>query len=281
MKYISLLLLLSGMSVTTAYAQTTDSFSLVALDQVNAFRDSLHLPRVTLAKTLSAGCRSHARYLVINRDNSKTQGLLGHKEFSELPGYSKAGEAAGSHSVIGFPIDPKTIVPQLLATFYHRMPFMQPNLAEIGFGSWKDTNWYVTVLDCSTSMASGRSDAQIVAYPYNGQVNVPLKMQEELPDPINHSLGDGGAGGFPVTFFFATYQSVTNVSFSLTDEAGNDVVCYVSSPEKPATDFSQWFTVCAIPASPLKPTTKYTASLSCTVNDQPYKDQLSFTTTAE
>ncbi len=277
MKYIWLL---CGVLTGYVHAQTTDSFALVALNRVNDFRDSLHLPRVALAKTLSAGCRNHARYLVLNHNNKKTEGLLAHKEFAELPGYSKSGEAAGSHAVIGYPVDPKTIVPELLGTFYHRMPFMLPNLAEIGFGCYKDTDWYIAVIDCTTNVVQGRSDAEVVVYPYNGQKNVPLKMTEELPDPVDHSLGEGSSG-FPVTFFFAVFQSVTNVSFRLIDDTGNEVSCSVSSPEKPATSFSQWQTVCAIPATRLQPATRYTATLSCTVSDKPYKSDVVFTTVPE
>lgn len=277
--FFSLLFCLAG--VTAAHAQNADSFAMVALKQVNDFRDSLHLPRVALAKALSAGCRNHARYLVLNRNNKKTEGLLAHKEFAELPGYSKSGQEAGEHAVIGFTVDPASAVPQLIATFYHRMPFMQPDLYEIGFGCYKDTDWYTTVIDCTSHVLPGKSKIDVVVYPYNGQTNVPLAIVEEIPNPIDFSLGDGVNGGFPVTFFFAQYQSVTNVELKLIDNAGNDILCYVSSPEKPATSFSQWQTVCAIPATKLQPATRYTATLNCTVNDKPYKSELVFTTVPE
>jgi hypothetical protein len=251
----------------TAFSQTTVNKDEVqsALDHINETRKLAGLDSVVLSKTLSDGCYKHAQYLVINKDNALTSGMNAHKEFPKLKGYSKEGESAGAKAVIHY-VKPSVAIEGFVKTLYHRIPLLQPELREVGIGYFEKDGYIVTLVECISGM-TGKLTTEVVLFPNENQMNVPLIMGPEIPDPV----GVEGEHGYPVTIYFANWQEVKNVTFKLTGSDGKVVECFVSSPEKPATDFSQWNTICAIAKKPLLPETKFTVSISCTVNGSPFK----------
>ena len=264
-----------------AYCQSNEKEILVALSKINALRKVSGLDSVTLSKKLSDGCSKHARYLILNRSNGITEGLEAHKEYKEFKGYSIIGEIAGKHSVISFE-NPVYAIDQFTNSFYHRIPLLQPNLKEVGIGYEKDEKMSITVVDCSSSMDYSDTNLMpIIFYPTVDQKNVAVVLCDEYPDPIDRSLRDSYAAGLPITIFFSNNQTITDVKFSLLEKGFEEVKCFVSTPESPATDFSQWNTVCAIPTSPLNSNTAYTVNFSCKIDGVVYSKTYSFITTSD
>jgi uncharacterized protein YkwD len=116
--------------------------------QVNAVRKAAGLPAVHLDAELSKGCQSHARYLSLNEKRPAAHGLAVHREDTDLPGATPEGARAAKESVIAVVLDPRTCVEGWMATLYHRIPILAPNLERVGFGHARmsDRKW-ACVLD--------------------------------------------------------------------------------------------------------------------------------------
>jgi len=270
-KHITYILLFLNLTALSQDSVPTNEITS-ALTILNNARISAGLDTVSISVTLSKGCYSHAKYLVTNKNNPLTNGMNAHKEFPELQGYSKDGEIAGKSAVIHF-VKLSQAVDGWIQTFYHRVPLLQPNLKEIGIGYYEMDGYVVSLLDC-ISGTSGKSTKDVVLYPNENQSNVPTTMGREIPHPV----GQEGNYGFPITIYFTNRQKITDVNFKLTDNNGKEIACYVSTPEKPATYFSQWNSICAIAMSPLVGDTKYFVTVTCTVNGHAYKKTYNFQT---
>ena len=94
-------------------------------------------------------------------------------------------------------------------------------------------------------------------------------------------------GGYPITLTFFDRQKVMEVVATLhegpppktkKDKWGAEVACFVSTPEKPATTWTQWNTVCLIPKQPLAKGTTYTVKVTAKVNTAAFEKIWSFET---
>ncbi len=245
-----------------------------ALAEVNRIRSEADLGPVTVSKELSEGCYNHAKYLVWNRDSPKVRGLDAHKEFRELKGYTQSGEKAGKASVIHF-VEPSKAVTGWEATFYHRVPLLQPKLKKIGIAYYEEDSHVVSLIDC-TSKVEGRSRREVVFFPADGQSGVPVKMGREIP----HPMGAQGDYGFPLTIYFCERQSISEVEVELL-LGGEAIDCSVSTPRKPATTFTQWNTICVIAKESLEEDSEYTLKVKCKVDGRKFEETISFDTNLE
>lgn len=239
---------------------------------LNQARTAAGLQPVIISEKLSKGCQLHAEYLVENNDNPKSSGMNAHSESPELIGYSELGQIAAKRAVIHY-VEPEKAIIGWLRTFYHRIPLLQPNLKEIGIGYSKNNVVKVVLIDCISGL-QGAIEPEIVFFPADRQTNVPIEMGPEIPHPIGHE----GQFGMPITIYFANYQVITELHFTLLDQDNKHIDCYISTPEKPASTFSQWNSVCAIPQKTLRPHSVYHASLKCKVNGRLFEKDWRFTT---
>ncbi len=112
----------------------SDDLDEKILARVNAARKAAGLSLVRLDRELTRGCQSHAHYLALNHRRPEAQGMGMHRQSAELPGTTPEGERAAKKSVIAVVLDPQTCVENWMATLYHRIPILTPNLERIGFG---------------------------------------------------------------------------------------------------------------------------------------------------
>ncbi|MCS6849990.1 MAG: CAP domain-containing protein [Gemmataceae bacterium] len=252
-----------------------DSEEDKALAVLNAARKACGLNEVTLSPKLSDGCRKHARYLLLNRGKAEVEGLKAHEEQPSLPGHTPEGAKAAKAAVIHYR-PPQEAVVDWLATFYHRIPLLQPTLTEVGIGWAKEGDDWVVLIDC-ISGSRGPRTRDVVFYPDDQQTVVPRRFGMEIPSPL--PAGHRGPAGFPITVFFAAGQSVKAVTFSLHDEHDQPIPVYLSTPEAPASSWVQWNTVCAIPRQPLPAATTCTAAIKATVDGRAFSRTWRFRTT--
>jgi hypothetical protein len=217
-------------------------------DRINFHRVQAGLQPVRLDPDFSENCQKHVDYLVKNRSRLGPISLAYHTENPEYPGYSQEGLAAANNSVIAFNQSPAGAVDAWIATLYHRLPLMRPSLQSVGAA----VGGGILVMDAMTGR--GGDEMTEVLYPADGQANVPLKFQKEMPDPIP----GGGTAGYPVTAMFPESWECSSLEGTITDGAGNPVPVYSSCPEKPAKPrFPQDGTLCLIPQKVLNPGTTY------------------------
>lgn len=245
-----------------------------ALAILNDARKACGLEPVKLSVELSEGCRKHSKYLVVNKGNPSIAGMKAHQEVKKLKEYSEEGARAAKHSVIHY-VPPSQAITEWLAGFYHRIPLLQPRLKEVGIGYFKQGRDWACCIDCITGTA-GENAKDIVYYPEDGQANVPRVFGNEIPRaiPASHK----GPAGFPITIYFTRGQKVKDVEVKLSNPKEADLPCFISTPESPATSFTQWNTVCVIPKQPLRPATTYKIELRCTLSEKPHSRTWQFTT---
>src|SRR5581483_11216516 len=183
----------------------------------------------------------------------------------KLPGFSAEGRRAGKASDIAIgDYDPLDGLDAWMATFYHRVPILDPQLRTIGFGCARGRKLgWIAVLNVGT----GRDRAarpEPVFYPVPDQKDVPLSFPAggEEPNPIPEDTD--GKAGYPITATFPDRTAPARAKGTLTDDQGRAVPCWFSSPEQPANPQyprHQGTTVCLIPKDPLAPGTTYQVRL--------------------
>jgi uncharacterized protein YkwD len=104
------------------------------LTRLNAVREQAGLKPVHLDASLSRGCQQHAHYLALNAKLPAAQGLAVHLEDASLAGATPEGARAARASVIAIVLDPQTCIDGWMATLYHRVPLLTPDLERVGFG---------------------------------------------------------------------------------------------------------------------------------------------------
>ena len=239
--------------------------------RVNFHRIQAGLNAVELDTDLSEACQAHVDYLVHNRSRLGPISLAYHTENPEYPKYSERGLLAANSSVIAFNQTPGGAVDAWIATLYHRLPLMRPNLQRIGAA----VGGGILVMDALTGYP-GDDDKEVV-YPADGQSNVPLKFQKEMPDPIP----GGGVAGYPITAMFPESWECSSLTGTITDGAGNPVPVYSSCPEKPAKrGFPQDGTLCLIPQKVLTPGSTYKVKVTGKAQGKEYVKEWKFSTKA-
>ena len=248
---------------------------------LNAARKECALREVAFAADLSVGCANHAKYLVLNKGNPLLEGLKGHDEYKELKGYTEDGARAGANSVIamvgGLNVAAAKTIETWLASFYHRIPLLNPSLTAVGIGYMARGPTFVVACVDATSKAAKMDTKETVFYPVNGQMNVPLKFSgNEHPNPIPSDYQ--GPVGFPITITFPRAKTITKVVVKLFDPNKTPLPYILSTPEFPASSFTQRNTVCIFPKLILARASTYTVELKCTVSGEPFERTWRFTT---
>jgi len=227
------------------------------LDAVNAHREKAGLGKVKLSAPLSRACDLHALYLSKN----EVKGLSGHDEDPKAAGYTEEGAKAGKRSVIS-PFAPHEspfeAVESLMATLYHRVSLLQPELSEVGIGwAFRRDGLGHLVIDVATLGLKTDLKLYPVVYPVNGQKDVPTDFglgARETPNPIP---GDGTVGGYPITIQLVERRKPYDIEAKLY-VGTQEVDCWLSTPAAPAReDWPQPGVTSLIPVQKLKPDTTY------------------------
>ena len=186
---------------------------LATLARINAYRRLAGVPPVILDGRLSAACLAHARYLLLNATHPSTRGLGMHREDPKLPGYTPEGERAGKDSAVASGMPPPAAVDELLATFYHRIPFLEPRLGRVGVGFSRGgpQGWF-TVID----LGGGIGKEPVLLFPTEGQRGVPTAWRPDASDRAALPEGAGGQLGYPISVTFPGGKVVRKVEASLT-----------------------------------------------------------------
>jgi hypothetical protein len=226
---------------------------------------------------LSEPCGMHAHYLTLHPEQQKWPDA--HEEYADKEAYTTEGAWAGTHSDIVWKeggLDSwQEAVDVWLASFYHRLPLVDPGVLRLGWGS----EGIYAVLDMGSLAAPYEKPFEVV-YPYDGQTGVPTSfLGNEYPDPVPDGKGDTvnevGKFGYPVTLQTRPVDAAgALVDIVLELFEGKDgkipVECHFSSPQKPTNPENApagaW---CLIPKAPLKVKTEYKAVADWKVGKRP------------
>jgi hypothetical protein len=246
-----------------------------AVQRLNTYRIDAGLSPVRVDPQLSAGCQAHADYLVANRINLETVQLAAHTEHAGLPGYSAAGAAAASNSIIFQGVSASAAVDQWLQTLYHRLGLFDPNLKAVGCGAAGD----FLVLDDDRGRVTGFAAAPgCTLFPPDGWTDVPGSYRREIPHPVP---GDDSLG-IPITieFFGSLGRDITDVAAHLVDgRTGAEIPFYLQWPGHPLlAGWNYQQLIVLVPRDPLPGQCPVTVAVSARVDGKPWLASWTFTT---
>ncbi|HEY5933478.1 MAG TPA: CAP domain-containing protein [Kofleriaceae bacterium] len=243
---------------------------------VNDFRRRAGMPPVIYDNTLSQGCHEHAQYLVLNRSTHATYHLNAHHQDPKLPGATPAGAACGAHADLSHSVENiPDAVHGWMASLYHRQPVIAPYNGRIALGyAPRPGGNYAVALRFVLSPYDSR--LYPVAFPGDGNTDVPVDFHSEVPNPLPRVP----YAGHPFTLVFPAYDPITDVTATLVDDAGKPVPFFESTPQKPASQYSEnnHGIVGIIPEKPLRAGVRYTASVTATWKGEKLTRTASFTT---
>jgi hypothetical protein len=240
---------------------------------VNAARRAGGLGPVALDLELSRGCFAHARYLVLNAGHPSTQGLGMHNEEAKLPGHTPEGQRAGRDSVIASGVPPSASVEDWIASLYHRVPLLSPDLGRIGFGFTRGgPHGWISVLN----VKAGRGREPALLFPGDGEKDVPLHLHADAKTLAAVPEAKGRRAGFPITATFRAGRALERVEVELSTEQGKQVPFWMVTRSRGGAQ-----TVCVVARDPLRPATRYTVKISALVERQTWTEAWTYTTAAE
>ena len=262
--------------VTSPAARLTPLMYQRALTRINEVRKFVGHSPVRLDSELSAGCIAHARYLARHLD--RVEGLRADDERQDLPGFSPFGKKVAERAAIrlGGGAGPIDAVDWMLASVLNRHLLLNPGMESIGLGTAQQAprGWIWVI-----STPPLRRKQGVVATPYPGkdQQNVPLYFGRELGDMVA-GQPKGRAAGFAVTANFLFGTKLEKASAQLSDAGGEEVPCWLSTPQKRLPGTGRYAQLLLIPKKPLESATTYTVKMSAEANGQPWSESWHFTT---
>jgi uncharacterized protein YkwD len=250
-----------------------------AHEAVNRIRQRLGLSILRLDPALQAAASAHARYLLKNR-------VGGHLQSPGRPGFLAVDPAARARA-FGFVEDTlvedvavqtsgasagslraSSAVAGLFDAPYHRLPFLNPTLTQLGTAYESASGGRYAVL-LFGGLEDPQRTSQVVVSPFDGEGDVPVGWRgRETPDPLRlHEHVPGAAVGYPLVFahFPARPPARQPVPIrldgaSLTGPDGRGVRLLINDPRTDPELGGQ--AVVLLPAQPLQPGTTYVARVS-------------------
>ncbi|MHB1134801.1 MAG: CAP domain-containing protein [Chloroflexota bacterium] len=247
-----------------------------ALELVNHYRALAGAAPLTLDPRVQQAAQAHANYYVLNYGDPKLAGMGLHVETPGKPGFTGAsmGDRAKAAGYTGYSMDEnfglvgdaKRMIEWCMDTVNHRWNMIHPSAVHLGYGIASKPP--VDVMNIGFS-GERPTVALPTTYPGAGQTGVPTSaMVYETPDP---APGVARPLGYPITISFHVRDNVQYTSWSLVDAEGQAAQLYTTQ--------KSWIkSLALIPARPLRAASKYTATVSGTVNGQPFSKTWSFTT---
>ena len=265
----------------------------------NYRREQVGLPPLAARDPLNTVAQNHTAYMLANA-------TLTHDETSGKPGYTGATPnervqaayptnataevVAGANrwtSVANaqLSMSPKdALVSDLVNAPFHRAALLGSyGSAGSGFaervgpdGSGTSASYYQTI-DLADA-AKGGSDNQMVAYPYNGQADVPASwVNTESPNPAPGY--EGKTVGYPISLqAINTSLQFDADNFVITDAQGNNVSCLkVDSRSSGLSSAARGLAICT-PVAPLASQQRYSVRVTGRLGSQPVDLSWSFTT---
>jgi uncharacterized protein YkwD len=295
----------SGITLLPARGSAVSNYRVLdeprsaGLCYANYRREQVGLPPLAARDALNTVAQNHTGYMLANA-------TLTHDEVSGKSGYTGATPNAriqaayptnGTAEVVAganrwtsvananLSMSPKdALVSDLINAPFHRAALLGSyGSAGSGFaesvgpnGSGTSASYYQTIDLADAS--KGGSDNQMVAYPFNGQADVPASwVNSESPNPAPGY--EGKTVGYPVSLqAINTSLQFDADNFAITDAQGNSVNCLkVDSRSSGLSSAARGLAICT-PVAPLASGQRYNVRVTGRLGSQPVDLSWSFTT---
>jgi uncharacterized protein YkwD len=247
----------SAANFTATGDVVNDSFAYV-----NSKRQELGLAPLKYVSAVGTAALNHAK-------NIQATGIVGHYEVASQPNYTgvtptdrvaaagyttnsvgevTAGFPGNAAYPTGFSSSTQAIDGLFDAPFHRAIYLFDTTGVGMGSVSTTDTTKYSAFVADFVDYVASTPDNKLIAYPYNGQKKVkPQWTAIETPNPIaaKHPELVGKNVGYPVTLSAAGNGTFSNITFSITDAAGNPVPC--DETDNTTSDDAERLAVCVSP----------------------------------
>jgi uncharacterized protein YkwD len=178
------------------------------LERVNYWRALAGLAAVSGASKLSTAAEEHSRYLVKHALEGELDELAAggaHTEELSDPWYTPAGLAAAQNGDVdppcrGCPLfSAAQQIDDFLAIPFHRLAILDPQITEVGYGSYTEGGLQAAVLYLPVPRDAGTSFKQPIEFPPNGSTVGLAAYEPEWPDPLSSCPGYASPAGIPIT----------------------------------------------------------------------------------
>jgi len=250
------------------------------LDRMNYFRAMAGLPSVKEDSEISVSDGKHARYVMLNYGSTIHNGgaIPGGEDLEEAPnksGYSEDGAAVALNSEDSYgcgQFSGASQIDNFMASAFHRLAILSPDLDHAGLGSYADTDCWVATIRLPVPLSNPKVFDQPIKFPPDG-ATVPLKaIPGEWPDPLSSCPGYGERAGLPITLQLGRRIHGQLSAHSLRENGGLIAQCafdnamYVN-PDHYAQEYARKVlrdlgAIVLIPGEPLKTNTSYAVSIT-------------------
>ena len=285
-----------------------NSVELQAFTEINAVRQKLGLGLWAQSKALDTAAKNHVNYIVVNlpTDSSayahlEKQGNTGftgagpgdRAKFAGYPGF--AGEVIGGPNAV-YKLSPTF---DLLNTIGHAQLLFDQCSTDIGIAYlpmiYQGLSLDPTVYNngsknnnLGVTLCQKNKDDFWFTYPFDGQVNVPLAMTPEKPNPIPDIVKDqfGGDDWYngtsaPIIIGFERSKSIDAISATVTEVPSNTVLpmrlLWWQSTTYP-NPYKDKYIAFLVGYKPFKSQTKYQVTYNATVSGMSLSRTATFTT---
>ncbi len=255
--------------------------SSVWLERVNYWRRLAGLAAVSGAAKLSTAAEEHSRYLVKHALQGELDALAGgraHTEEPSDPWYTPAGLAAAQNGDVDPPcrgcplLSASQQIDDFLATPFHRLLILDPQIRDIGYGSYTEGGLQAAVLYLPVPSNAETTFKQPIEFPPNGSSVGLAAYEPEWPDPLSSCPGYATPAGIPITLQLGRWlvAEVSGYSLKVGNQTLESCVFNASTYNNPdsatqtrARDVLKAYgAVVLIPRQPLASGQAYTVSIS-------------------
>ncbi|WP_410199306.1 CAP domain-containing protein [Burkholderia cenocepacia] len=269
------------------------SAQLAALNLLNQYRTQCGFPALKQNTVLDQASQAHSQYMGLNNgvtdsEVSGNQGFTGATYADRATHFGFPSGAIGAGVSGGFAVTSNGFsqsiagtgfVNSLVAGVYHLSAVMYPTELA-GFGEYETqsvvqgttvtTAWQSISLRNTSAVQLSSSP---LTFPCQGVTGVPYASHGETPTPPNVS----GMWGTPIAVVGNITDTVSLSNATLTTGSGQITLQVLNASSDP-NKLVQPNTAVAYSTSPLSPSTQYSATLTGTVNGQPFSRNFTFTT---
>jgi len=261
-----------------------DSYQLQAVTEMNRIRAYIEVQPLNANAAINQAAQAHCECFVNHYfDVYQTQNLSPHQEdpshddcvakdfWGRMTHFGYSGNA--SAEIMGFMSNPVDATHGWLETLYHRIPIVDPNSYEVGYGLASRSETGCDTADFGSF--NGPDSGLEVIYPIHGQVGVATQWHGyESPQPPLPE-GESYPSGPIITLTIPRGSDLVVESYSFTHPSGADVPAMFTAPSN-NTHLDR--TTALYSHDPLDPMTAYTVTFEGRKGNAPWTRTWSFTT---
>ncbi len=266
------------------------------LERIDFYRGSNGLRPIRDNSRLSAAVTAHAHYLLLNfADDIRSAKPIpadAYDEKSGKSGYSVEGAGVAQNLQLAWgcsTYDATQQIDRWLEGPFHRLPMLDPYLADVGYGEVSEDGCWVAALRLPPPPEDVKPYRRAVEFPPEG-ADIALEwIGLEVPDALASCSGYERPVGLPITLQIGRLVQTRLTNHSLTEDGKPIEYCAFDAPSyrnpnPTEQEYGRWNlrnagAIVLVPRAPLRPGSHY--QISVTTNDVTYAWSFTVAQTSE